>query len=1062
VARALATVEELRLEVAGLETQNTHARQRLEELRQELAILEQEESTTRETARSSELDLKGLEGEGSNLESRQSSLNRRRNDASSQVESLETRVSDLATLLTSLEERIVILSEESTRMATDIESRKEELEARRAAVEEARESTQTERRRLHESELEATRLTAQLQSTQKQLSQLNSKEDSLKLQIESLESDLRVKESERQATLGQLEAAFATRSDLETEKNAVDQELAQLESDKVEKQARRDTLQQERTVTRIRKEQLEALERNLDGVDATAKEMALKLREQGVTETLLADRVKVPASLEKAVEATLAKHLQRVLVSSVPAAEELKRHLGRSESPQVRQGRASLWLSAFSDLNRSARAKVDFRTLYVSVPSEASSPAPEVAIAASEGPELAEGLFPIAVENTEVAPMWAAPETTSYSEVPGPDGLVASVEVQAAPAPEAVETPRSISVHDFLMKHPDVIGPMDQLLKSDGETADWHALTEGTWVVRNLEVLKDILDRLEGLPLNWVTLDGDVLTADGFLDLSASEQGAEGSAAVGLVQRKREILDLRRLEEEQSQRFQIAQDELDACIHALSAAKDKFRALTQQLAALNPDVENYSRFLREVEARVARLTEKRSLLSEDLTKTSTDILELQTRIEETTALLHECETRRTAVQFEVERLESDLHIAVSAQKDIESSVGELSQKLKSVDRELADEQSKRAAAEQERVLSEARKTQLIEEVDQLVSEVAEVTAKLEEVKELIASQRMRVEEARLSEREAAQKVDTHKESVDQVVRLVEELGHSRQKTADKVRDLEQHLAVNDVEIRTVSEKLSTQYQIEPEAMEGDKLQELTQGDDIEELADPTSAKQRALQLRQKIDGLGKINMVAAEEYDDSSRRYEYLFVQRQDLFDAISQLEEAISRIDQESRTRFADAFNAVNQAFTSTFPLMFGGGQAELRLTNPDNMLETGVEIIAQPPGKKLQSVTLLSGGEKALTAVSLIFGIFSIKPSPFCVLDEVDAPLDDANVGRFNNQVREMCKISQVIMITHHKKTMESADALFGVTMERPGISKIASAKLTDIERSVKELRG
>jgi chromosome segregation protein len=171
------------------------------------------------------------------------------------------------------------------------------------------------------------------------------------------------------------------------------------------------------------------------------------------------------------------------------------------------------------------------------------------------------------------------------------------------------------------------------------------------------------------------------------------------------------------------------------------------------------------------------------------------------------------------------------------------------------------------------------------------------------------------------------------------------------------------------------------------------------------------------------------------------------------LSEAIKSLYDAIARIDQESRERFREAYESVNQAFKTTFPLMFGGGQAELKLTDPDNLLESGVEIVAQPPGKKLQSVTLLSGGEKALTAVSLVFGIFSIKPSPFAVLDEVDAPLDDTNVGRFNQQVRRMCENSQIILITHHKQSMESADALYGVTMEEPGISKIASARLGKI---------
>ncbi|NCN42591.1 chromosome segregation protein SMC, partial [bacterium] len=224
--------------------------------------------------------------------------------------------------------------------------------------------------------------------------------------------------------------------------------------------------------------------------------------------------------------------------------------------------------------------------------------------------------------------------------------------------------------------------------------------------------------------------------------------------------------------------------------------------------------------------------------------------------------------------------------------------------------------------------------------------------------------------------------------------------------------------------------------------------------DTEELADPAAARAQADALRQKIDRLGKINMVAVEEFDEKSQRFEFLFIQRQDVFDGVQQLEDAIDRIDRESRERFSEAYNAVNQAFKDTFPILFGGGTAELRLTDPDNLLETGVEIVAQPPGKKLQSVTLLSGGEKALTAVSLIFGIFSIKPSPFCVLDEVDAPLDDANVGRFNQQIRKMSETSQIIMITHHKHTMESADALFGVTMENPGVSKVASVELGELK--------
>ncbi|MDD2539915.1 MAG: chromosome segregation protein SMC, partial [Desulfuromonadaceae bacterium] len=150
------------------------------------------------------------------------------------------------------------------------------------------------------------------------------------------------------------------------------------------------------------------------------------------------------------------------------------------------------------------------------------------------------------------------------------------------------------------------------------------------------------------------------------------------------------------------------------------------------------------------------------------------------------------------------------------------------------------------------------------------------------------------------------------------------------------------------------------------------------------------------------------------------------------------------------TRQRFQETYNLINAKFQEVFPRLFCGGRAELHLTDEENLLETGIDIIVQPPGKKLQNVTLLSGGEKALTAVALIFSIFLIKPTPFCLLDEVDAPLDDANIGRFNEMVREMSAISQFIIITHNKATMQVADTLYGITMEEPGASRVVSVRL------------
>ena len=183
-----------------------------------------------------------------------------------------------------------------------------------------------------------------------------------------------------------------------------------------------------------------------------------------------------------------------------------------------------------------------------------------------------------------------------------------------------------------------------------------------------------------------------------------------------------------------------------------------------------------------------------------------------------------------------------------------------------------------------------------------------------------------------------------------------------------------------------------------------------------------------------------------------AQRHGFLAGQKKDLEASIKALRDAIAKIDRTSRERFARTFEVVNDRFQRVFPRLFGGGRAGLLLTEEGPTGEPGVEIVAQPPGKKLQSVTLLSGGEKALTAVALIFAIFLIKPTPFCLLDEVDAPLDEGNVGRYNELLREMAKQSQFILITHNKRTMEVVDTLYGVTMEEPGISKLVSVRLRE----------
>jgi chromosome segregation protein len=223
-----------------------------------------------------------------------------------------------------------------------------------------------------------------------------------------------------------------------------------------------------------------------------------------------------------------------------------------------------------------------------------------------------------------------------------------------------------------------------------------------------------------------------------------------------------------------------------------------------------------------------------------------------------------------------------------------------------------------------------------------------------------------------------------------------------------------------------------------------------------EVPDGTAAASNELMieiedLRARIERMGDVNMAAIGEYEELTTRFQFMNRQKEDLEKSIADLQQTIVKLNRVCRVRFKESFEQINEKFQSIFPRMFRGGKARLVLTDENDYLETGVDIVVQPPGKKLQSITLLSGGEKALTAVSLLFAIFLTKPSPFCFLDEVDAPLDDANVDRFNELIKEMSEFSQFVLITHNKKTMQAAEVLYGITMAEPGVSKVVSVRMS-----------
>jgi chromosome segregation protein len=284
------------------------------------------------------------------------------------------------------------------------------------------------------------------------------------------------------------------------------------------------------------------------------------------------------------------------------------------------------------------------------------------------------------------------------------------------------------------------------------------------------------------------------------------------------------------------------------------------------------------------------------------------------------------------------------------------------------------------------------------------------------------------------------------ESIEHQLRENEQLRHQKEQHTQQLRDEvgREKLAWQEVKVR--GETLLEQI-----AESGFELSTL-----VEELPEDAALEDWEAQvqtLANRIQRLGPINLAAIQEYEEQSERKKYLDAQHEDVSAALETLVNAIKKIDRETRTRFKETFDKVNSGLQETFPRLFGGGHAYLELTGED-LLDTGVTVMARPPGKRNSTIHLLSGGEKALTAVALVFSIFELNPSPFCMLDEVDAPLDDANVGRFCELVREMSQRVQFVFITHNKITMDLANHLTGVTMHEPGVSRLVAV---DIDEAV-----
>ncbi|HSI05115.1 MAG TPA: chromosome segregation protein SMC, partial [Myxococcota bacterium] len=538
-------------------------------------------------------------------------------------------------------------------------------------------------------------------------------------------------------------------------------------------------------------------------------------------------------------------------------------------------------------------------------------------------------------------------------------------------------------------------------------------------------------------PLRYVTSTGEVLDAFGTL-IGGSEEGT------GLLAKRREIR------------------ELEEIVASLDAEHETARADHLRLET--------SRLQLEVDIQQ---------LEKDLHAADLERIETSKDLEAAMADAQRAGDRAEIVEFERSQASDELAKSASETRTAEEAAGRAEEEQRSIEQRARDLAERRAAMAEELAARADELTRAKVEGATRAEKLTGTKAAAQRLQQTIHELTQRIERGQGAIRhnetagqELTQRIDEGQQvaltTSAEALRRREELSAARDRyEADRqsVAVVEQALREQRKSGDATTERL-TAVRLELQRLE---LERVRIGDHILERHDVRiehvmtdyhlrpmpgpEARQKATELDRAIKALGPINLTAIDECAEIETRYGFLVTQRDDLTNALDSLKRAIQRINRASRERFQEAFDAVNEMFQQVYPRLFRGGVARLELIQgQDDVLESGVEIIAQPPGKKLQNVSLLSGGEKALTATALVFAIFLIKPSPFCVLDEVDAPLDEANVGRFNEMLREISKISQFIVITHNKNTMSQADKLYGVTMQEPGMSTLVSVNLDE----------
>ncbi|MFB2780779.1 chromosome segregation protein SMC [Shewanella mangrovisoli] len=540
--------------------------------------------------------------------------------------------------------------------------------------------------------------------------------------------------------------------------------------------------------------------------------------------------------------------------------------------------------------------------------------------------------------------------------------------------------------------------------------------------------------------------DERIVTADGYL-LGKGFLIAKQDNSQSLVQLSKEQTQLSEAIAECEQAKAIQQAKLDELAQQLTQVRDSLSQGSKRLHQLQLDKATKSTQLNNAEAQAKQREAKRGQLAETVARTQAELAELAEQLmllaEQEDELAQALEVSLDKQQQQSQDAQGDMarHQALKAQ------IGDAERRLASLNASLQSVTTRMAVSTEQIELQRVRVSELVHSKETLSAQLANVAAQEGDQQTVQLSEQLaQLLNQQQSQQQALKSLRSQQSSLTETLNSI---GLKQKQELGKLEGLTQSLST----LKLRREGLKGQADSQLVALSEQQIVLAQIVDSLPADGHPDKWQRDLDQIRQKIIRLGAINLAAIEEFEQQSERKSYLDHQDEDLNNGLATLEEAIRKIDKETRTRFKTTFDAVNEDLGRLFPKVFGGGRAYLALTE-DDLLETGVTIMAQPPGKKNSTIHLLSGGEKALTALSLVFAIFRLNPAPFCMLDEVDAPLDDANVERFCRLLKEMSQSVQFIYISHNKITMEMADQLIGVTMHEPGVSRIVAV---DLEQAV-----